>query len=155
MLNRFIGKVKAYYYQLILSRENPQRIAKGFAVGVFVAFSPLIGIHTILCILFALIIRGSKLAAILGSFLCNPVTFPFILFADYEVGILICKLFKMNYNHYLLSDFKNFHILEQGLELLIPMILGSILIGLVAAIPGYFFSKTYFTRIFNEQKDNS
>ncbi len=155
MLRKSINKVKSYYYQLILARENPKRIAKGIAIGVLIAFSPLLGIHTILCIALALIFRASKSAAILGSFLCNPITFPFILFIDYEVGILICKIFKMNYTHYIISDFKNFHILEQGLELLVPMLIGSVIVGIIAAIPSYIFSKYYFTKIFNGQKDNS
>jgi uncharacterized protein (DUF2062 family) len=152
LLEKFIGKVRAYYYQLILGRENPTRIAKGIAIGVFTSFSPLIGIHTLLCIGFALIFRASKSAAILGSLICNPVTFPFMLFADYEVGILTCKIFNMNYTHYFLSDFKDLHLLEQGLEIFVPMLIGSVLIGAVAAAIGYIFSKYYFTKIFNEEK---
>ena len=155
MLRRLIAKVKGFYYQLILAREAPKRIASGIAIGVFIAWSPLLGIHTVLCILLAFIFRASKTASILGSLLCNPITIPFIFFIDYEVGILICNLLKINYSHMLLSDFKNVDLLKTGMEVFVPALIGSVILGIINAIPAYFLSKIYFTRIFNEQKNLS
>ena len=152
MLIKLREKVRSLYYSLILGRENPKRIAKGISIGVFVSVSPLLGIHTILCVVLALIFRASKTAAVLGSLICNPITIPFIFFIDYEVGIYVCKIFKMNYSHMILADFKNFKILEQGLQIFIPVLIGSIFLGLILAIISYYYSKKYFTKIFNEQK---
>ena len=155
MLRKLIAKFRGFYYQLILAREAPNRIASGIAIGVFIAWSPLLGIHTVLCILLAFVFKASKTASILGSLLCNPLTIPFILFIDYEVGILICNLLKINYTHMILSDFKNIDLLKTGMEVLVPALIGSFVLGIVNAVPAYFLSKIYFTKIFNEQKNLS
>ena len=151
MILKFREKVKSLYYSLILGRENPERIARGIAIGVFVAMSPFLGIHTVLCILFAIVLRGSKTAAVLGSLFCNPISLPLIFFIDYEAGLFVLKAFKMNYSHMILSDFKDFKILQQGLELFVPIVVGSIFLGTIFSIISYYFSKKYFTKIFNEK----
>ena len=58
--------------------DTPHKIALGFACGVFVSFSPLFGLHFLYAGLIALILRGNILAAFLGTFAGNPLTFPII-----------------------------------------------------------------------------
>ncbi len=152
MLEKSRAKLKFLYYKLILDRESPARIARGVAIGVFMSLSPLLGLHTIIIVILAFLFRGSKTAGILGSFICNPLTIPVILFVDYEVGIYVCKLFNMSYSQMLLSDFKHFDLLEQGLEIFIPAMIGSVILGAVLSVPAYYLSKKYFTRIFNDRK---
>ena len=155
MLEKSRAKLKFLYYKLIIERESPARIARGVAIGVFMSVSPLIGLHTVIIIILAYLLKGSKTAAILGSFLCNPLTIPVILFIDYEVGLFVCKQFHLNYTQMLLSDFKDFHLLDQGLEIFIPAMVGSVIIGCVLSLISYRISKKYFTRIFNERNQIS
>ena len=52
--------------QILLNVEDsPSRVAFAFALGVFIAFFPLVGIHTGLALLLAFVFRLSK-AAILA-----------------------------------------------------------------------------------------
>jgi uncharacterized protein (DUF2062 family) len=76
------------YYVKRLTRLSgtPHNIAAGFACGVMVSFTPLVGLHILLGCLVALIVRGNFLAVAVGTLVGNPWTFPFMWLASYEVG---------------------------------------------------------------------
>jgi uncharacterized protein (DUF2062 family) len=76
------------YRMLRLSRLRvcPHRLSLGFAAGAFASFTPLIGLHFILGMVLALVLRGNVLASAVGTVVGNPVTFPFIWLATYQVG---------------------------------------------------------------------
>ena len=58
--------------------DQPQRIARGIWAGVFASFTPFYGLHFLSAFLIAKVMRGNILAAILGTFFGNPITFPII-----------------------------------------------------------------------------
>lgn len=70
---------------------SPHAIAAGIAAGVFASFTPFMGLHFIIAFIVAYIIAGNMIAAATGTFLGNPVTFPFIWAATYSTGNLILK----------------------------------------------------------------
>jgi uncharacterized protein (DUF2062 family) len=53
---------------------SPERIALSFAVGVFIAFFPIFGIHTLLVILASFLFRLSFPLMLAGAFVNNPWT---------------------------------------------------------------------------------
>ena len=66
--------------------SSPHRIAVGCATGVFAIFTPFLGGQLIMCAALAWMLRGSIIASFLGSFAGNPLTYPFIWVATYNVG---------------------------------------------------------------------
>ncbi|MCP5086962.1 MAG: DUF2062 domain-containing protein [Rhodobacteraceae bacterium] len=68
---------------------SPHKIALGFACGVFVTFSPFFGLHFLFAVLLAWVLRGNVLASLLGTFVGNPITFPFIATTSYQLGLII------------------------------------------------------------------
>lgn len=66
--------------------DPPWRIGRGVAAGVFISFTPLFGLHFIASALLALAIRGNVIAAVLGTFAGNPLTFPFIAVLSMQIG---------------------------------------------------------------------
>lgn len=54
--------------------DSPGQLASAFAVGVFIAFTPTIGLHTLSCLLLAWMFRLSKLVVFTGAFINNPWT---------------------------------------------------------------------------------
>ncbi|MFC3628488.1 DUF2062 domain-containing protein [Paracoccus angustae] len=66
--------------------DQPHRIARGIAAGVFLSFSPLHGFHFIVAALLCLAIRGNVLAAFVGTFAGNPLTTPFIALGAVGLG---------------------------------------------------------------------
>ncbi len=67
-------------------QEDPQKIAGGMALGVFIAFTPTIPFHMIGALTLAALLRVSPVTAILGIQICNPITIPPIYLAAYKVG---------------------------------------------------------------------
>lgn len=58
--------------------DSPHRIALGFACGAFASFSPFFTLHFFLAAGLAWMVRGNILAALFGTIVGNPLTFPFI-----------------------------------------------------------------------------
>jgi uncharacterized protein len=76
------------YVLLRLKRlpSSPHRIALGCAAGVFAVFTPFLGLQLILAAVVAFLMRGSIVASFLASFVGNPLTYPIIWFATFNLG---------------------------------------------------------------------
>jgi len=66
--------------------DTPHRICIGIAAGAFVSFLPLYGLHFLSAALMAWVLRGNILAALLGTFYGNPITFPIMAVSALELG---------------------------------------------------------------------
>ena len=66
--------------------DSPERIARGVFAGVFVSFTPLFGLHFLSAAAIALLYRGNILAALLATFVGNPITFPIFATMSLETG---------------------------------------------------------------------
>jgi uncharacterized protein (DUF2062 family) len=76
--------------RLLALDDPPERTALAFSVGVFIAFSPLLGLHTILATLLAFVFRFNKVAIYAGTFVNNPfLTLVPIILASYALGALV------------------------------------------------------------------
>lgn len=69
--------------------DPPHKIARGIFIGVLMSFTPLFGLHVFAAAMFGWIVRGNVLAAVLSTFMGNPLTFPFIAAGALELGHLI------------------------------------------------------------------
>ncbi len=86
---KYFVRLKDYIFRLSRKGLTPQEISLGVAVGIFVAFIPLIGSHTITAIALASLLRVNTLIVLLSTQVSNPLTFPLQLFLSAEVGSLI------------------------------------------------------------------
>ena len=81
---------RAAFRRLLAIDDPPERTALAFSIGVFIAFSPLLGLHTILATLIAFVFRFNKVAIYTGTFLNNPpLTLVPIIIASYAVGAFL------------------------------------------------------------------
>ena len=82
--------LRAAFRRLLALDDPPGRTALAFSVGVLIAFSPLLGLHTILATALALVFRFNKVAIYAGTFVNNPfLTLVPIVAASYAVGALL------------------------------------------------------------------
>jgi len=88
--------IRYYVKRLLRLSDSPHSIAAGFASGVALAMTPFIGFHYLLCFVVAFLVRGNVLAAVLGTSVGNPLTFPLIWVSTYEIGSLILGWFGMS-----------------------------------------------------------
>lgn len=65
-----------YYLKLTRLKGDPQSLARGTAIGIFLGITPIIPFHTVLNLVVTFITRTSTTASLLASILvCNPLTY--------------------------------------------------------------------------------
>lgn len=142
MISRDI--IKQRFKALMSLDSHPGHIAAGFAVGVFISFTPFFGLHTPLAIALAFLFRLNKLTCITGAWVNTPLTVAPILVASYNIGRYLrgkpAKAF----------SFKSleWHDLQPYAK---SILLGSSILGFIAAIIAYFVC--YRLVVFFRRKD--
>ena len=128
-------KIKEKILALLKQNTAPSEIALGVAIGCFIAILPLYGFHTLLCVLFALLIpHANKIAILIGTNVSLPPTLPFITWAGYTIGrsLLGDKYPAMNW-----QMFRNFT-RHNIFDFYYPLFAGSVILGLGCALILYF-----------------
>lgn len=64
--------VRKWLESLLHIHDSPRRTAAAYAVGVFFAFSPLLGLHTVLALVVAFVFNLNRVAVILGVYTNLP-----------------------------------------------------------------------------------
>jgi uncharacterized protein (DUF2062 family) len=78
---------RSTFRRLLALDDPPERTALAFAIGVFIAFCPFLGLHTVLATLVAFLFRFNKIAIYSGTFINNPfLTLVPIIVASYAIG---------------------------------------------------------------------
>ena len=121
--------------QILSLDSHPGHIAAGFAVGVFISITPFFGIHTPLAIAAAFIFRLNKLTCITGAWVNTPFTVVPVLIASYKFGEL---LLGQPHRELVLKELTWQFALELFRSHGAPLIIGSSVIGFVAALTAYF-----------------
>ena len=83
------GWARAFHYVKHRMRrlpDSPERISRGIWAGVFTAFTPFYGIHFFIAAGLAWLMRGNVLAALMGTFFGNPLTYVPIGVAALQTG---------------------------------------------------------------------
>jgi len=122
-----------------ISRFNnsPREIALGVGLGVFIAVIPLYGLHTIMVIIAALLIkRVNKIAILLGTNISTTITFPFITWAGYTIGRLMLG---DRYPALQWSTFKKFSY-KTLLHFYYPLFIGSVLLAFLLGALLYYLT---------------
>lgn len=131
-----------YKWRLMRLREHPQKLARGLAVGTFAGCFPLFGLQMIIAVLLAVIFRGNKFTAMMGTWISNPFTYVPIFWFNFQVGKLIL--------HSAVDDFSpqqiefNWDSWQQlanaSLDIIVALFIGSFLVGVVISFLAYFIS---------------
>lgn len=126
------GKFK----EILYIKDTPHRLALSFAVGVFIAISPLLGLHTLMGLAACFFSRFNKFALFVGVYITNPWTIiPIYTFCTW-VGALI-----MGVDLGVLEiDWANigFMTIIKDLEsIILPFFLGSTVVSVAASLLSY------------------
>jgi uncharacterized protein (DUF2062 family) len=78
-------KMRHWLDQMLHTHDTPERTAAAFALGVLFGFSPLLGLHTILGLVFAFALNLNRVAVLLGIY----SNLPWILPAYYTVATML------------------------------------------------------------------
>jgi len=137
---------RANFRRLLAIDDPPERTALAFSIGVFIAFSPFLGLHTITATLVAFIFRFNKIAIFAGTFLNNPfLTLVPIIIVSYALGALLLgeplripsEGIELIKNPRLLTGAYYRELFGHGWFLIKPFAIGSTILSLVCPLIAY------------------
>jgi uncharacterized protein (DUF2062 family) len=144
-----MGRMKRIVEILLHLEDTPHRTALAFGIGVWLAFFPIYGIHTLMALAIAFLFRLNRAALIVGAWVNNPWTVAPL----YTAGTLIgCALLGVSPEGFRNIDWELHGIafiqaLVQGLRpYLWPFVLGNMILGLLAGSAAYVVMKSVLDR---------
>ncbi|WP_294624207.1 DUF2062 domain-containing protein [uncultured Roseovarius sp.] len=172
------GWTRAFHYvkhRLRRLPDPPHRIARGIFAGIFVTFSPFFGLHFFLAASLAWIMRGNIVAALLSTFVGNPLTFVPIAASSLQTGYFILGLgtplgdtverslggkfvdagrdLKDNLWAMFTEETADWsHLLLFYDEVFFPYMIGGLIPGLIAGLVGYYVSLPVIQAYQNRRK---
>ena len=122
---------------IIFSHHSPRQIALGMAIGIFLACSPFLGIHTVTALGLSLLFGASRLAAVLGTLVNNPVTMTFLYLFEIRLGSRI-----LGFSLAMPQDiWENYaELFSLGRKVFLSLMTGFVILGLAASIVAYLFT---------------
>lgn len=128
-------KLRYFYLRFIRLKATPEHIARGFAIGIFWGMFPLPGIQMLTAVVTAALLRGSKVAAIAGTWLGNPLTTLPLTALNLHVGH---TLLGRTWTDIPLQKFQSVEdFLELGSTTIAIYLLGCLVTGVVGAALSY------------------
>jgi len=138
-LRRIYIKLARVWYRLVTLRSSPRKIALGFALGIFLSYTPTFGFQMALAAGLAALLRVNPISALAGVQLTNVFTVVPIYIFCYKVGAWIV-------GHDVAAHppppgpeaWAILQILKKGGEYAFYEFIGAMVIGPISAIVAYF-----------------
>lgn len=137
---------RSTFRRLLALDDPPERTALAFSLGVFVAFSPFLGLHTILATLIAFLFRFNKVAVYSGTFINNPFfTLVPIIIASYAIGAFIlgrplripqAGVELLRHPHPLTASYYH-QIFQESWDIVWPFSIGAMMLSVVCSLIAY------------------
>ncbi|HEV2912587.1 MAG TPA: DUF2062 domain-containing protein [Pyrinomonadaceae bacterium] len=137
---------RATLRRLLAIDDPPERTALAFSIGVFIAFSPFLGLHTVMATALAFIFRFNKIAIYTGTFVNNPIfTLVPIILMSYGVGAFFMGrplglppegLLLLKEPHLLTGDYWR-RLFLHGWDVLVPFAVGGLALSVVCSLASY------------------
>lgn len=143
-------KLKQKFKAIMSLDSHPGHISAGFAVGVFISFTPPVpGLHTALALIIAFVFRLNKLTCITGTWINSPITVVPSMILSYKLGKWLLGVpgtSELNIRNLDWASLKGVMLHHSK-----PLLLGCSIIGFAAAIAAYFIC--YWLVVFFRRKD--
>jgi uncharacterized protein (DUF2062 family) len=133
-------RLRDRFGQLLTIDDTPHRIAVTFAVGLFLGISPFLGFHSVIALAFAWAFRLNRVVIFTGVFVTNPWSIvPIYTFCTW-IGTLVLGTENITAGF----DWKSLGIVDLYKlgALLKPFFVGTLLVGLISSVLGYFVIRT-------------
>ncbi|WP_092755060.1 DUF2062 domain-containing protein [Rhizobium aethiopicum] len=142
----FLRPIRYLTMRILRLSASPHAVAAGVAAGVFVSWTPFVGVHFVMAFVLTYFLSGNMVAAALGcAAFGNPLTYPFIWGATWEIGHLLLS----REDHLvgqavdLATLFHKLNFTELWEPVLEPMLIGAIPPGAVTSVALY--ALTFYT----------
>jgi len=138
--------LRATLRRLLAIDDPPERTALAFSIGVFIAFSPFLGLHTIMATVLAFLFRFNKVAIYSGTFVNNPfLTLVPIILASYGIGAFLMGrplglpaegMELLKDPHLLTADYWR-RLFRHSFDVLLPFAIGGMVLSIVCSLAAY------------------
>jgi uncharacterized protein (DUF2062 family) len=121
--------------------DSPRRVALAFGVGMFIAFFPVLGTHTLVGLVVSFAFRLNRVAVLAGAWMSNPWTIGPMLTGGTLVGCALLGVSPKSLGavDWTLTGPTFFDSLVAGFRpLLWPFVFGNLLTGVVAGFTAFF-----------------
>ena len=128
---------------------SPPRVAAAFGIGVFIAFFPILGIHTGLALGIALLFRLNKVAILIGAWINNPWTIAPMYSAGTLVGCALLGIAPVSPAgvDWSLKGRAFYSALATTLEPLVwPFVIGNLALGAAAGVAAFVLLRSLLSR---------
>lgn len=126
--------IKRHLRKVLSLNESPHRIALAFAIGVFIAFSPTYGFHTVSVFATAYLFRLNFMVIMAGNLINNPWTMGPILILTFWIASFV-GLPPLSFQTTSLVDGSS--LLNEVSAYIVPFMIGGVILATVAATVGY------------------
>ena len=92
------------FLEMLGRHDEPEKVAASFAIGVAIAFTPLIGFHLLMALVVAFLLKLNKLDVFLGTLVVNPLTLGPVSAGALSLGGLVVRARQEAVTHMPLSD---------------------------------------------------
>lgn len=116
-------------------QESPHRTALAFSIGVFIAFAPHYGLHTVSVVLCAWAFRLNYLVVFLGALINNPWTIIPILVGSLYTGFAFFGMPPTGSFDW--QDIRIENVYDIISQYLVPFIIGACILGVFGALLAY------------------
>jgi uncharacterized protein (DUF2062 family) len=137
---------RASIRRLLAIDDPPERTALAFSIGIFIAFSPFLGLHTIMATMIAFAFRFNKLAIYSGTFVNNPfLTLVPIILLSYATGAFLMgrslalppESMELLKNPHLMTMRWWGNLFEHSGDILLPFAVGGMMLSVVCSLAAY------------------
>lgn len=118
------------FKKAFLANDSPEKLARGFAIGVFFGVLPTFGFAALFSLPVSLLFRANKLTAILGTLVSNPFTIPFYMFWATQIGNFVLKVGQLPFSWQILN-------VRYLLTLSKSLLVGSVILAGFMALTSY------------------
>lgn len=161
MIKKIARALKKILYDLALKEKSPKKLTLSCCLGIYIAFSPWVGFHTIMIFVFAWLFRLNPAVTFTSTYILNnPWTMTPLYFADYVFGDFVLKSwfgidsmainpvwmtwFNKNLTHY--TGFNGFSFWA--------FMIGGNLLGIILSVILYPILLSFFKKIINKSATN-
>ena len=145
-MSRFIEYLRALREKIVKEPLSPNRVAAGWALGMFVGCSIPFGLQLIISVPLAIMMRVSKVGATVGTLITNPVTIFFIYPAQTYVMNLILFDGSLSFDRLMGLEWTWETVGKLGTEAMASFFIGGFVLAIILTPITYFIVKSIVVR---------
>lgn len=143
IISRIVRQSRLYWLKVLRIKAEPEVIARGVACGVFAGWLPVVpGVpfQIAVALILSFILKGSKIAAFLATWVSNPFNWVVFYYVTYKVGSFLSPFEHMSIRIESFDIEAIKQLANVGWKGLVVMIIGGTIMGIPSGIATYFIS---------------